>query len=397
MKWMRRFLALALACLLLAGTCAGCAKTEGGTDAQETGETEQAVETGFSDAGTTESTTLEDAPSFKFGFIHTSFSDQLGIMYQKYAQYAADQLGCEIIFTEATDTDSRMAAVQNMIEMGCQGIINTTISESMLQLCEDAGVYYIQVGNTISDPELAAFAADSEFFLGSCLVDNYQVGRNMVDALYEQGCRKLAFMEFTPGTVTTMDDRADGMHDAAEAYSDLEIVTEYTGAANTFGDGAEQILASYGAEIDGIVAVMANASIAASIYSYGLSDQIKYAGVDIQEGTDELLEAGTMAYVAGGAFPNAEIAVAMLYNYLTDYKIWTDDEDITRPLIELQSVEDYDNYMKYFEGDLPCYTGDELKTIVGLYNPDVTMEDVRALAADSSIESCVERHAGLIE
>ena len=99
MKWMRRFLALALACLLLAGTCAGCAKTEGGTDAQETGETEQAAETGFSDAGTTESTMLEDTPSFKFGFIHTSFSDQLGIMYQKYAQYAADQLGCEIIFT----------------------------------------------------------------------------------------------------------------------------------------------------------------------------------------------------------------------------------------------------------------------------------------------------------
>ena len=186
MKWMRRFLALALACLLLAGTCAGCAKTEGGTDAQETGETEQAAETGFSDAGTTESTMLEDTPSFKFGFIHTSFSDQLGIMYQKYAQYAADQLGCEIIFTEATDTDSRMAAVQNMIEMGCQGIINTTISESMLQLCEDAGVYYIQVGNTISDPELAAFASYSEFFLGSCLVDNYQVGRNMVDALYER-------------------------------------------------------------------------------------------------------------------------------------------------------------------------------------------------------------------
>ena len=35
----------------------------------------------------------EEAPSFKFGFIHTSFSDQLGIMYQKYAQYAADELG----------------------------------------------------------------------------------------------------------------------------------------------------------------------------------------------------------------------------------------------------------------------------------------------------------------
>lgn len=339
----------------------------------------------------------EEKDSFKMGFVHSSFSDQLGVMYQKYAQYAADELGCEIIFAEAADSDSKINAQQNMIEMGCEAIINTTCSESLVQMCANAGVYYIQVGNTISDPALAEYAADCEYFIGNILVDNYEVGVNMVNALYEQGCRKLAFIEFTPGQVTTMDDRARGMEEAAEAYEDLEIVTTYTGQPSSFADGTEQILASYGSKIDGIVSVMANAAIPASIFSYGLSDQIKYAGVDIQEGTDELLEAGTMAYVAGGAFPNAEIAVAMAYNYLTDYKIWTDSDDVTRPLIELKSVEDYENYMKYFEGDLPCYTGNELKTIVGICNPDVTMEEVRTFALDSDIDSVVERHKDLIE
>lgn len=333
----------------------------------------------------------------KMGFIHNSFSDQLGVMYQKYAQYAADELGCEIVFAEAADNDSKISAQQNMIELGCDAIINTTCSESLLQMCEDAGVYYVQLGNTIADSDLAEYAAECEYFIGNILVDNYDVGANMVNALYEQGCRKLAFIEFTPGQATTMDDRARGMQEAAEAYDDLEIVTTYTGQSASFADGTEQILASYGGKIDGVVSVMANAAIPAAIFAYGMSDQIKYAGVDIQEGTDELLASGTMAYVAGGAFPNAEIAVAMAYNYLTGYKIWADNEDITRPLLELKSVEDYENYMKYFEGEIPCYSGEELKTIVGEFNPDVTIDDVRMFALDSDINSVAERHKDLLK
>lgn len=402
MRKLKKMLAAAIACVTVISMLSGCAGKEEPqptVDQDEVKEevNEESVDTGFTDAGTSETETVEDAPSFKLGFIHTSFSDQLGVMYQKYAQYAADQLGCEIIFIEASDADARMSALQNMIEMEVQGVIMTSCSESILQMCADAGVYYIQVGNTISDTDLAAYAQNCEYFIGNCLVDNYQVGYNMVEALYEQGCRKLAFLEFTPGQATTMDDRARGMQECVDSHEDLDVVTVYTGAPTTFADGAEQVLSAYGSQLDGIASVMASAAIPSAIFTSGYASQIKYAGVDIQEGTDELLETGAMSYVAGGAFPNAEICVAMLYNYLTDYKIWTDDEDVTRPLIELQNVEDYEHYMKYFEGSLPCYTGDEIKAIVGIYNEDVTMEDVRALAADSSLESCVKRHEGLID
>lgn len=57
----------------------------------------------------------------------------MGVLYQKYAQYAADQLGCEIMFAEASVNDTRTSAQQNMIEMGCQGLIMTTCAEFILQ------------------------------------------------------------------------------------------------------------------------------------------------------------------------------------------------------------------------------------------------------------------------
>jgi hypothetical protein len=87
-------------------------------------------------------------------------------------------------------------------------------------------------------------------------------------------------------------------------------------------------------------------------------------------------------------FPNAEICVAVLYNYLTDYKLWKDNtKPLQRPLVELKSVDDYKDYMKYLEGDIPVYTGDELKTIISVYKTNVTWDDINALTQDSSLES----------
>lgn len=386
MRKYTKILTLLISLLLAASLMTACAAGGEGPSVGGTG------------AADGESASAGSEPSFKFGFIHTSFSDQLGIMYQKYASYAAKELGCEIMFAEnGSDADLRMSSLENMIQVGCNGIIVSTVTEPMLKACEEAGVYLIQVGNNISDPDLAAAADNSSCYIGSVLVDNYEVGYNMAAAMYEQGCRNVAILEFTPGAVTTMDDRASGIEAFLAEHPDMQVATTFSGGASAFAEGTEQILAAY-PDIDGIISVMANTSIASSIYSFGMADQVKYAGVDIQEGTDELLEAGTMAYVAGGAFPNAEICVAMLYNYLTGYEVWEDSlEDIRRPLVELQSVEDYNDYMKYMEGDLPVYSGDELKTIVGIYNPDVTWDDICALALDSSLESVKTRHAGLID
>lgn len=338
---------------------------------------------------------IADAPSFKLGFIHTSFSDQLGTMYQKYAEYAASQLGCEIIFAEASDADARMGALENMIEMGCQGVIASNVSEPMLHACEESQIYLIMVGNSIADESLQQTAYENKYYIGSVLVDNYEVGYSMAQALYEQGCRNVAYLTYPAGKVTTFDERRDGIEGFIEEHQDMKVATVYSGTDMV--GGAEQVLASY-SDIDGLMSVMHNTAIASAIFSFGLAGQIKYGGVDIQEGTDELLKEGTMAYVAGGAFPNAEICVAMLYNYLTGFELWEDSRELLkRPLVELESEEDYQDYMYYMEGDVPVYSGDELKDICGYFNPDVTWEDVVALAQSSSLEDVKARHGDLLE
>lgn len=338
---------------------------------------------------------ITDAPSFKLGFIHSSFSDQLGTMYQKYAEYAAAQLGCEIIFAEATEADTRMGALENMIEMGCQGIIASNLSEPMLHACEESQTYLVMVGNSIADESLKQTAHENKYYIGSVLVDNYEVGYSMAQALYEQGCRNVAYLTYPAGRVTTFDERKDGIEGFIKEHSDMEVATVYSGT--DLVGGAEQVLASY-SDIDGLMSVMHNTAIASAIFSFGLTGQIKYGGIDIQEGTDELLKEGTMAYVAGGAFPNAEICVAMLYNYLTGFELWEDSREmLKRPLVELESVEDYQDYMYYIEGDVPVYSGDELKDICGYFNPDVTWEDVVALTQSSSLEDVKTRHANLLE
>lgn len=404
MKRMRKLFNLVVMVVILITFGTACQNNKGveNTEADRNSTAAESKPEGSTAVGNNETAevkdTASDMPSFKFGFVHSSFSDQLGIMYQKYAIYAAKALNSEITFAESgSDADLRMSSVENMIQIGCNGIIVSTVTEPMLAACEAAGVYLIQVGNNIVDPDLAAAADANLYFIGSVLVDNFEVGYNMAEAMYNQGCRNVALLKFTPGAVTTMDDRAKGIEAFIDEHSDMKVATTYSGGANTFAEGAEQILAAY-PDIDGLISVMANTSIASAIYAFGLADQVKYAGVDIQEGTDELLEAGTMAYVAGGAFPNAEICVAMLYNYLTGYELWENSlENIRRPLVELQSVDDYNDYMNYMEGDLPVYNTEELRTIVGVCNENVTWNDVVALALDSSLESVKERHAGLVD
>lgn len=93
---------LLAACLMSACAAGGEGSAVGGTGAAD-GETAAAG----------------SETSFKFGFIHTSFSDQLGIMYQKYASYAAKEPGCEIRFAEnGSDADLRMSSLENMLPQG---------------------------------------------------------------------------------------------------------------------------------------------------------------------------------------------------------------------------------------------------------------------------------------
>jgi hypothetical protein len=263
----------------------------------------------------------------------------------------------------------------------------------MLNLLKEKNVYGVSIGTKISNDLIEGTKSNSNY-LGAVMTDNYQVGYNIMNTMYIEGCRNVAYLTLTPGTVELFDNRVAGVVAFAKEHPDMKIVTTYTGT--DFAGGAEQILSSYSTKIDSLISLKNTSAIAASISNYGLTGKVKYAGIDIQEGTDQLLENGTMSYVAGGAQPNIEFAVAMLYNALSGHNLWKDNSvAIVRPLYEITSTEAYTKYMSLVEGAVPVYTGDEMKDILAVYNSSATWENVLALAGSASLDDVQTRHANI--
>ena len=93
------------------------------------------------------------------------------------------------------------------------------------------------------------------------------------------------------------------------------------------------------------------------------------------------------------------VAFAILYNYLHDgvQMIQDKTQPLTRKYIEITSYEDYENYCKYVESDIPPYTAEEIANMLIAFNPSVTIEDLQKDADSYSLEDVMTRHAELIK
>ena len=70
-------------------------------------------------------------------------------------------------------------------------------------------------------------------------------------------------------------------------------------------------------------------------------------------------------------------------------------EQIDLQFIDFQSVNDALDYYDYVENDadgIYAYTEEELASMIKSLNPDLTIDSLRQMAADYSIEDVMERH-----
>jgi hypothetical protein len=154
--------------------------------------------------------------------------------------------------------------------------------------------------------------------------------------------------------------------------------------------------------MDGIIVTGGAGGGTESIYqvmqSEGLNGQAVLATIDIGEGTGEKLESGELGWIAGGQFPTTGIAFAVLYNAMVGTPINdTPEKTIYRPFMVLQSKDNYDNYMKFVEGSIPPYTGDEIKALIKKFNPEASLELVNEYGDNYSIDDVVSRHKDLFD
>lgn len=344
---MKKVISLVLSSAMAVGCLTAC----GSSSSSVANSSSAAADSGAS-ASATDSADLE---SFKIGVVYNTFTDVLGYGFQRADSTAGEALNCELVFVEATNEDAYITAVENLIQSDCDGIVVAQLYGAMLDACEDAGVYLMYSGNTITDANLLETALQNEYYVGSIMEDNYPAAYAACQALYDSGARNWAYTSCPTGYVAHYDLRSQAIEDFAAEHDDVTIVANYlTSDATTLSDATAQMLAAY-PEIDGFFDAFGNPAVLAAIYSAGKQDTIKYACMNTHEGCESGLEDGTVVFYCSGQYPTQATSICMLYNALCGYPDLFPDkgEALTRPFIYVTSLEEDSAFNEYFGEDVP--------------------------------------------
>ena len=342
---------------------------------------------------------VTDAPTFKIGFTHTPPSDTLSAAYHRVLDYTAAEFGCEMMYGEimSGDLSEWQAAYENLGQAGCDGEIIIYCTGATVEYFDSKGIYWASVCSEIIDQDIIQIACASDYYCGNiCEVDE-QAGYDMAQGMYDAGCRYIAYLAPTAGMNTCHDERVRGIERFLDDHPDVELATSWRGSP--FATGVQEVLAAY-PDIDGLMSTGGDTAIPAAIYAAGMEKTCKYACVDIQEGVYDQLKDGVCVWVAGGQYPTAQLGFALVYNGLTGHKIMPDlATTMHRPYMYIKSAEDYENYMKYMEGSIPAYTGDEIKDLCAVYNKEASDEKLGELLQsycdNYTMEDLLKRHGDL--
>ncbi|WP_276929706.1 sugar ABC transporter substrate-binding protein [Herbinix luporum] len=334
---------------------------------------------------------------YSVGVLLWGYTDQLGASVKKNLEYLGKEFNVQFTFVDAIAMEEYISGTENLIQKGVDGILSLIVLPSMIEKCEAAGVYLQSILNESTDPDTLKLIAKSKYVTGMITENDYECGVAMVDDLYERGCRNIVWIAPEAGMAANHDNRVRGIEDAIKKYNDLNILANYRGSEQA--EALQSFAATY-PEMDGIIVTGGANGGTESIYqvmqSEGLNGQAILATIDIGEGTGDKLASGELGWIAGGQFPTTGIGFAILYNAMVGTPINdTPEKTIYRPFMVLQSKEDYDNYMKYVEGDIPPYTGEEVKALIKKFNPDASLELLQEYGDKYSIDDVVSRHKDL--
>ena len=259
-----------------------------------------------------------------------------------------------------------------------------------MDLCDKAGVYLSQWASEITDPDVVAYLEESPYWVGYSFSDNVLLGAQMVDKLYEAGCRNLLVAGPSSGNAVH-DLRMSGIYAQVEKHDDLNIVAEWRDPEwqNKVSDSVTSYLNMY-PEIDGIVTTggsngICDATVQVLVNTNNVG-KVKYACVDVVDNTKAYFEEGSLTACVGFTCTDVVWLATVMANKANGW----DAElpvSIHMKACVLTSAQDYDDFNTYVQGEgVQPFSADEYKSIAYTLNPDVTVADVEALAGATSLE-----------
>lgn len=392
----KKMIALLTSMTLVLGTILmGCGSQK------NTGETkEQQTEEASSETAQTSDKLPE---KFKIGVVIWSTTDDLGGASARLLNYASDIIGCEMVYnTNISSPESQITATENLIAAGCNAIAICNYSDDILpkitSLCEENEVYFTLIWRSISDPEVKEIVEASPYYLGNTCESEEETGYMMGESFHNMGCENIAVITMEKGDATA-DARDAGFDRACDEFGMNRIseVRNNTLTAEETTKAVENFLASF-PELDGIFVTGGSNTILEGVIQalalHNKTGEVKVACIDFISDLDKYIEEGAIDAISGGHFVDPLFSYMLMVNKLTGTPLSDNCEQIDLNFINLQSPDDARNYYKYCEGDSYPYNEEEIRSMVKYFNPDMTIDKLKEIAAAYSIDDVVSRHGG---
>lgn len=331
----------------------------------------------------------------KIGMIWYGNTDAMGGTFYAWANHAAEVLNVELVWSlGALDTATELTDCENLINAGCDGIyfipMDTAANLQLGNACQQAGVYWATSNRDIIDDEVLAAVEANPYFVTRVYDNSYDVCKNMVAELAEQGITKVCMISGDP-TDAMMVDRNNGFIDGC-AENNIEILGTFqnpsSGDATTVVDGVNNFLTLY-PEMEAILAVSGTNGVGDAIMSAlnGSGKEpgsIKVAAFDTFDGNQEAFEQGWLSVSCGGYTTECLVAFLALVNRVQGNVIQDGVFEMTLSPLLITSAEDMEIFSQYVDNpDVQLYSDELIQSLVG---PDVTVEDYQAVLDDWSID-----------
>lgn len=374
----KRVIAMLLVATMLTGLLAGCgSKTE------------------TSQAETTEAAAETSEDKLKIGVIFYSKDDALGQSVVSVVDYAAEVLGnveveWNICGTEPTD---QIAAAENLIAAGCDGIMSIpmsdTVSYKTAQACESAGIKVAYCFRDIHDEAMREEVEAMECYVGQCQEDEAGTAKAMVEYMVEQGYGKFGIGYVNPAHALIQ--RNVGV-DEGLAETGAEKLAEYTipdamdpqqhvSAINNF--------ASAYPNMDAVILTSTSQGGGEAVYNAVLSSgkDMKIAAFDTFDGMMDGFEKDVIKCIVGGMYPDALFTFMALYNAVDGNPLSDEPIHLSQGYLLIRNAEECEVYDTYVaDPDYRIYNEEAIKSMAVRYNEELTLESFQALQADFSMD-----------
>ncbi len=358
-------------------------------------------------AGQMPAKAAEDS-SFTIGMRFPVTLDQMQQQTMANMEELIEAAGGELLVENAALTpEGNIQAYERLIAAGVDGLVVIPAADSVLprikEMCEEAEIPWSIYYRSILDENVKADIESSEYYLGNTYEDEIMAGYNLTAKMGEAGCKNIVLFSTALGD-TTGAQREEGMNQACEEYG-MNVINEFraTAQASDAAQSIESVLTTH-PEVDGIFIAAGTITpgilpaITSVLDQYDRTD-VKITIIDYPQGLQDAFAEGYMLAACGGHnVTDPLFATSLVLNEIKGTPLSDEAQSIRINQMILESEEDVENYFKYCESGISTYTADEAKEMFFKWeNPDITMDSFLKVAEEYTLDSVMERHAGMVE